>query len=44
MTEMGPGQYFGDLSMLFHDYFLADVRAKTHVEVRHIQLNLCYLL
>ena len=33
MTEMGPGQYFGDLSMLYHDYFMADVRAKTHVEV-----------
>ena len=33
LSELGPGQYFGDLPMLFRDYHLASVRAKTNVEV-----------
>ena len=32
MTELGPGDYFGDLPMLYSSYHLASVRAKTYVE------------
>ena len=34
MGELGPGDYFGDLPMLFSQYHLASVRAKTYVEVQ----------
>ena len=33
MCEVGPGQFFGDLPMIFEEKHLASVRSKTNVEV-----------
>ena len=33
LANIGPGQYFGEVGMLFGDYRTASVKAATHVEV-----------
>ena len=40
LSELGPGQYFGDLAMLMNDYHVCSVRAKTHVEVCHAYMHM----
>ena len=33
LANIGPGQYFGEIGMMFGDYRTATVLARTHAEV-----------